>query len=57
MSLKSGSAMSIRADGGQMSMSGSGIVAIDSDIDVKVQRGLSEPPEQQKSITMTPAKV
>jgi hypothetical protein len=58
MSLKSGSAMSIRADGGKMSMSATGIVAIDSDTEgPQLQKGLSEPPEQQKSITMTPAKV
>ena len=52
MSLLSKSAMSIRADDGKMSMSGSGIVAIDSDEDVKVQRGLSEPPEDGKVVVV-----
>jgi hypothetical protein len=52
MSLKSRSALSIRADDGKLSMSATGIVAIDSDVDVKIQQGLSEPPDDAKTIVV-----
>jgi hypothetical protein len=52
MSLKSRSALSIRADDGKLSMSATGIVAIDSDADVKIQQGLSEPPDDAKTIVV-----
>jgi hypothetical protein len=54
MSLKSRSALSIRADDGKLSMSATGIVAIDSDVDgPKLQKGLSEPPDDAKTIVVS----
>ena len=54
MSLKSRSALSIRADDGKLSMSATGIVAIDSDVrGPQIQKGLSEPPDDAKTIVVS----
>lgn len=55
MSLKSGSAISMRGEG-KVSVAAGGVLAMDSDATIEIQSGQSEAPELQKSITMTPAK-
>ena len=52
MSLLSKSAMSIRANDGKMSMSGSGVVAIDSDETIEIQNGQTEAPDDAKTIVV-----
>lgn len=53
MSLLSKSALSVRADGGKMSVSASGDVAIDADGQLKMQNGASEAPDDAKSVTVS----
>lgn len=52
MSFLSKSAMSMRADGGKMSVSASDNVAIDADSEIKIQSGDSEPPDDAKTIVV-----
>ena len=52
MSLLSKSALSMKAEAGNLSMSSSGITAIDSDATVQMQSGLSEPPDDGKTIVV-----
>jgi hypothetical protein len=52
MSFLSKSALSLRADGGKLSMSSAEDTAIDSDAEIKIQVGASEPPEDAKTIVV-----
>jgi hypothetical protein len=52
MSLKSDQKISMRGEG-KVSLVSGNIVAIDGDVDVKVQQGASEPPDAQKTIQIT----
>jgi hypothetical protein len=53
MSFLSKSALSLRADGGKLSMSSAEDTAIDSDAEIKIQVGASEPPEDAKTIVVS----
>ena len=52
MSLKSDQKISMRGEE-KVSLASGNIVAIDGDVDVKVQQGASEPPDAQKTIQIT----
>jgi hypothetical protein len=53
MSFLSKSALSMRADGGKLSGSASGDVALDADGNMQIQAGASEPPEDAKTVVVS----